>query len=277
MLVPDYAKAEEAALGLLADARSRAPLACLQEAADVIRIGQDLVPSAPLEAVVLSARLTTYAGRVITHCALRADLPALRTATHELRVLATHPPPIGTCLEVEALAATAELEQRAALTDKAPGEVISTLLERPGLLAAWSRRGSPTRLRQILPEHYPDSLEELRRERDLRGLRSADAASREWLRIQEDLRGQAQLRMLAVAVAGLAERAYRGSLAGPPNALLDAFLADPFRGKAFQFSLAPNGAEFSLWSVGADLRDDGGAEEWTETGPRDVTLHVALR
>jgi len=180
-------------------------------------------------------------------------------------------------LEVEALAATAELEQRAALTDKAPGQVVSALVERPGLLAAWSRQSSPSRLRQIVAEHYPDSLEELRRERDLRGLRSADAASREWLRIQEDLRGQAQLRMLAVAVAGLAERAYRGSLSGPPNALLDAFLGDPFRGKPFQFSLAPNGAEFSLWSVGADLRDDGGNDEWTETGPRDVTLHVALR
>lgn len=280
MRVPDYPKAVEASLGLLAQAQTQPPEACLQTAADVVRIGQDLVPSAPLEAVSVAARLTGVAARAAARCARHADLASLRKAAHELRVLATHPAPVGSALETEQLAAAAELQQRAALTDKPASAVFDTILARPQLLAAWSSYGGAARAREFQPERYPETMEDFRREQDFRARQSplhAKAAPAILAHIQDDMRGQAYLRMLCVAVSTLAERAYRGTLPSQPSALRDEALRDPFRGQPFRYRIAPNGVEFSLWSVGADLRDDDGSDEWTEAGPRDVTLHVALR
>jgi hypothetical protein len=280
LLVPEYPKLIEAALGLLAEAQTRAPEPCLQEAADVIRIGQDLVPSAPLEATSVAARLTALSARVIARCALHAELLQLRKTTHELRVLATHAPPTGSGIELEELASAHGWQERAALTGKTPAEVARTLWRRPQLLAAWSRYENPARFRSLVPEHYPDALEEWRREQDFR-LRESPETARLGAKVHEhlleDMRGQATLRMLCVAVSALAERAYRGSLPNPPSALRDAALADPFRGQPLRFRLSPNGAEFTLWSVAADFRDDDGSDDSTDNGPRDITLHVALR
>ncbi|MEY4583268.1 MAG: hypothetical protein RL701_7971, partial [Pseudomonadota bacterium] len=210
MLVPDYGDFLEAEVALLADAQGRPPEECLQQAIDVIRIGQDLVPFGPLEASSVATRVINLATRVIARCALHAELLVLRKATHELRVLAEHPAPIGTSLELEELAATSELRQRAALAGKSPVQVIETVFERPQLLAAWSRAGSPARYRHITAERYPDAMEEWRREQDYRSRQSvqaAQAAADVVHGIQDDMRGQAMLRMACVAVSALAERA----------------------------------------------------------------------
>jgi hypothetical protein len=220
--------------------------------------------------------LTTLASRVISRCALHAELLQLRKTSHELRVLATKPPPTGSGLELEELALDETLLQRSTLTGKPPLEVARTLWQRPQLLAAWERRGSAARFRRLTPDRYPDALEDFRREPDHDELAAPlrDAALE---RLLDDMRGHASLRMLCIAVSTLAERAYRGTMPAAPASLRDNALLDPFRSQPFGFRLSSNGAEFMLWSVGANFRDDGGKDDWGDQGPRDVTLHVALR
>lgn len=282
MRVPDYPSLMEASLGLLAEAQTLGPDGCLQQAVDVIRIGQDIVPSGPLEAPDVAARLAAFAARVVARCSRGAELTSLRRTSHELRVLAAHPAPIGSCIELEELSAAADMRKRAALSNKStPWHVAKTLLERPQLMAAWSLYDNPARFRQITPEKYPDAMEEWKREQDYRSRTSsgdvAAAASEVFTRIQQDMRAQAIVRMLCVGVSALAERAYRGNMPTAPAALKDTALADPYRGQPFRYSVSSNGVEMSLWSVGADFHDDNGAEEWTEAGPRDITLRFPLR
>lgn len=282
MRVPDYPSLIEAALGLLAEAQTAGSDMCLQEAVDVIRIGQDIVPSAPLEAPDVGARLNAFAAKVLARCARGAELTSLRRTSHELRVLATHPAPVGSCIELEELSAAVDLRKRAALTNKTtPWHVAKTLLERPQLMAAWSLYDNPARFRQLTPDHYPDAMEEWKREEDYRTRASASdvaaAAGQVLTRIQADMRAQAIVRMLAVGFSALAERAYRGSMPTSPAALKESALADPYRAQPFRYSVASNGVELAIWSVGADFRDDNGVDEWTEAGPRDIAVHFPLK
>jgi hypothetical protein len=280
MRVPAYPRLLEAALALLADAQNAGADACLQTAADVIRVGQDVVPAAPLEAASVAAQLTALAAPVIARCAARADLASLRRASHELRLLATHPAPTGSCIELEEVAGAMDLRRRAALTDKmSPLHVAKTLLERPKLLAAWSAHDTPSRFRQLTPEHYPDALEEWRREQDLRLQTHPEAAAtgdHVLAHLHDDMRGQALLRMLGIGVSTLAERAYRGNLPNQPTGLRDPALSDPYRGQAFNFRVTDRYPELTLWSVGEDFRDDGGSDESNGRTTRDVTLHFPL-
>jgi hypothetical protein len=278
--VPSYPTLIEAGLGLLAQAERGERENCLEIAADTIRLGQDLVPGAPLEAASAASHLSALAARVIPRCARDAELQTLRRASHELHVLAAHPPPIGSAIEFEELAQEMQLWRRSALTGQpTPWHVAQALLERPQLLAAWRLRESPTRFRQISGEHYPDAMEEWKREQDYRqqsGPELASAAGHVLARICDDMRGQAIVRMLALGVATLAERAYRGTLPQQPSGLRDAELVDPFRGQPFSFRVASNGAELTLWSVGEDFRDEAGSDDWSGPAPRDITLHFPL-
>lgn len=280
MLVPDYPKLLEAALALLAQAQDSEPTACLQLAADVLRVGQDVIAFAPLEAASVEARIAAFSARVVARCARHADLTALRRAAHELRVLATHPAPIGSALELEDLATAYTLQQRAALVGKAPWDVVTSVLERPQLLAAWHAYLHPERLREVSSDRYPDALELWKREHDLKVQVYPPAAAFEphaAARLTDDMRAQAIVRMLCVATQALAERAYRGNLPLDPAALHEPALIDPYQGQELRYRVAKNGAELTVWAVGPNLRDDGGSDEWTDTGPRDITVHVALR
>jgi hypothetical protein len=280
MLVPDYPKLMEATLSLLAQAQASDPSSCLQQAADVLRISQDIVPLAPLEAAAVEAHLAAFSARVLVHCAKTADLPTLRRTAHELRVLASHPAPIGSALELETLAAAQNLQQRAALAGKNPLQVISTILERPQLLLTWQSYLHPERLREVLPEHYPDSLEIWKREQDLllpTGPDNATVEAHVVSGLNDDRRAQALVRCLCVAFTALAERAYRGNIPADPAALQELALVDPYHGQRLHYRVAANGAEVTIWAVGPDMRDDGGSDDWTEAGPRDVAVHVALR
>jgi hypothetical protein len=279
--VPNYPGLIEAGLVLLVEAQQGSPEDCLQESADVIRIGQDVVTTAPLEAASAATHLSALAGRVMARCAQSADLASLRRAMHELRILATQPAPTGTCIELEELAAATELRKRAALSNKQkPWEVAKAMVQRPKLLAAWAIHDNPARFRQITADRYPDAMEDWKREQDYRlrsGTREMIAAAAGVLtRLQDDMRGQAIVRMLEIGLSTLADRAYRGKLPAKPSLLDDPLLVDPFRGQPFHFSVASNGAELTLWSVGADFHDDNASEEWNESMPRDVTLHFPL-
>jgi hypothetical protein len=90
------------------------------------------------------------------------------------------------------------------------------------------------------------------------------------------MRGQALLRMLTIGLATLADKAYRGKLPARPSNLDEPALADPYRGAAFNYRIAENGAELTLWSIGEDYKDDAGSAEWTETAPVDVVVRFAL-
>ena len=103
MRVPDYRALIDASLCVLVDAKNAGPSECLKAATDVIRLGQDLVPGAPLEAASASMRLTGLAARVVPRCALDADLATLRRSVHELNLLATHAPPTGAGIELQDL------------------------------------------------------------------------------------------------------------------------------------------------------------------------------
>jgi hypothetical protein len=281
MRVPNYARVVDAGLCLLADARRAPPAECLRMATDVIRLGQDLVPGAPLEAASAAARLTSLAARVIPRCALEADLPALRRSVHELYQLATHPAPTGGGIELQQLVAAMTLRDAAALTNKSgPREVLDTLLERPALLRSWKQIADATRFRRLSPTQYPDAVEEWKREQDFRsntGLPLVLGATGDVLdRLHEDMRGQALVRMLAVGVATLAERAYRGKLPDQPATLHDPALIDPFRGGPLGFRLNVAASELTLWAVGEDHHDDGGASDYRDAAPIDVVTRFAL-
>ncbi|HKP63229.1 MAG TPA: hypothetical protein VJV78_41110 [Polyangiales bacterium] len=281
MRIPNYPQIVDAGLVMLADARTLPPVECLRVAADVIRLGQDLVPGAPLAAASASARLTSLAARVVPRCALDADLATLRRAVHEYNVLATHPPPTGAAIEVQDLASSTEMRKRLSLTNKeGVGRVWGTLLERPQLLPAWDVFDRPARFRKLSPENYPDATVEWRQEQDYRAksdLPLSAANSRDVLeRLHDDMRGQAVLRMLTIGLATLADRAYRGKLPPRPTTLEEPSLADPYRGAAFNYRVADNGSELTLWSIGEDYKDDGGSSEWTDSAPVDVVVHFTL-
>ena len=280
LTVPDYPKLMEAGLALLAQAQSSEPAGCLQQVADVLRIGQDIVPYAPLEAASVAAHLAAFGARVMARCARNADLQALRRTSHELRVLATHPAPIGTAIEAEALAVASDLQRAAALTNKNPLQTFRTLQSRPQLLATFQGQLHPERFRQVLPENYPEALELWKREHDLQPPAGADAEAAEAhviARLNDDRRAQAIVRILCVALTALAERAYRGNMPLDPAVLQEKTLVDPYQGQRLRYRVAKNGVELTLWAVGPDMRDDGGSDEWSDAGPRDVTVHVALK
>ncbi len=281
MRVPNYQRVVDGGLCLLATARTAPPAECLRGAADVIRLGQDLVPGAPLEAASTFARLTSLAAKVVPRCAAEADLATLRRAVHEFQVLATHPPPTGAGIELEDLVTSAKLRSMAALSNKAsPGEVIQTLIERPGLLEAWTAFDRPARFRKLTPKEYPDAAVEWRHENDYRARASlpllAADASDVLDHLHDDMRGHAVLRMLTIGLATLADKAYRGKLPNRPSNLDEPALTDPYRGASFSFRFAENGAELALWSIGEDYKDDAGASSWTDQAPVDIVVRFAL-
>jgi hypothetical protein len=281
MRAPDYRRVIDAGLCLLADAKSAPPAECLRTAADVIRLGQDLVPGAPLEAASASTRLTSLAARIVPRCALEADLATLRRSVHEFNLLATHAPPTGAGIELQDLVTSQALRDSAALSNKdSPSLVAHTILTRPALLGTWAQLDHPARSRKLTPDHYPDSTLEWRREQEYRAKSPSPlvaANTRDVLdRLHDDMRGQAILRMLAIGVATLADKAYRGKLPARPSNLDEVELADPYRGGAFNWRIADNGSELTLWSIGEDYKDDGGSNEWSEVAPVDIVVRFAL-
>jgi hypothetical protein len=281
MRVPDYRTVVDASLCMLVDARSSGAAECLKAAADVIRLGQDLIPGAPLEAASASMRLTSLAAKVVPRCALDADLATLRRSVHELNLLATHAPPTGVGVELQDLVTSEGLREAGALVNKdSAGEVAHAILTRPVLLSTWEQFDHPSRARKLTPSNYPDVTVEWRREQDYRSKQRSPLAAAETQdvldRLHDDMRGQATLRMLAIGVATLADKAYRGKLSSRPSNIDEPELADPYRGGTFNWRFAESGAELTLWSIGEDYKDDGGSSEWTDAAPVDIVVRFPL-
>ncbi|MDD9967802.1 MAG: hypothetical protein OXR73_16320 [Myxococcales bacterium] len=279
MPVPPYPKALDAALLLLARASTLEPDACLAASADVARIGQDLVPGAPLEASSVSMRIASLTAYAVRSCARRATARGLQRAERAFRELATHPPPVGHGLELADLVAGVEVRKASSLGRDADHiGILRTLQSRPERLKSWAYYDDPHRFRAWSPSAYPETLERWREEdtwRSQSGRPDVAAASAErigWL--QDDMRGQAILRALTVALSALAERERRGRMPPEPAALRLPSLVDPFSGRPLRQRFDPASLELTVWSVGEDLRDGNAEETWNERAPLDVIVRL---
>lgn len=281
MPAPAYPRAIDAALLMLAHALTQEPDACLEEAADAARFGQDLVPGAPLEAASVAARIASLASPLAARCAQGASQSAMLRAAHEFHVMATSAPPIGGNIEFTDLLLLAELRDRANLFSPHGGaSAWSRLQQRPGLYDAWAYFDRPQRWRSLRSTGYPETLATWRREHEWRARATAPLVAREsagvlgW--IYDDMRGQALLRATAVGLATLADRTRQGRIPATPVGIGHAALRDPFSGRSLRWRVAQDGSEITLWAVGEDLRDDKGTDEWAPQAPLDVAVHVGF-
>jgi len=281
MPVPDYPLLLDAALVSLGSASIARGDGCLTIAADTIRYGQDLVTGAPMEASSVSARIASIASRVAGYCVADASPQGLRRAAAEFRILATQAPPTGSGIEVADLLAAMEVRRLSALTnDDGFATLAERLRKRTRLYSEWKFLGRPSKWRKIAPESYPGALDDWRGEHDLRvrsdheTVRRATVGVLDWL--YDDMRGQALTRAMAVGLATVAERARRGRMPRQPLGIRDAGLRDPFSGADLGFRIAQDGGELTLWSVGEDMRDDRGTDEWGTEAPLDVVVHLRL-
>jgi len=279
--LPSYPLVMDAVLLALADGARVSADECLLACADVIRLGQDLVPGAAIEAASVSMRITSVASPVLVRCAAQASADALFRAARELHVLATHPPPTGSTIEVADLMAKIRLRGLAELLPDDSGDSPFTRLRRrPGLLDAWAYFDNPARWRELSADRYPRALETWLKEHEWRArsgmplVASATADIDGWL--LDDMRGQALVRAAAVGLATLAERVRRKRMPREPINLDDPALHDPFNGQQLKWRSSADAAELTLWSIGEDRRDDKGSSEWTPQAPRDVVLHFKL-
>lgn len=278
---PDYVRFVDAMLYVLADAGRLPPDACLPAACDAVRLGQDLVPGAPLEAASVSMRITSLAAPVIARCARGASYAALVNAARELHLMASNPPPTFGGIELADTQALVRIRDLSSVWPPPPGEnPIKRLQRRPVLIEAFKHFDKPARWRAVSPTKYPQALQtwieeqEWRDRSELPLVREASGDVTGFL--SDDMRGQALIRVLTVGLATLAERVNRERLPREPINLKDPALADPFNGRPLLWRVASDGGELSIWSVGEDLRDDKGSSEWAKQAPLDVTIHFSL-
>jgi hypothetical protein len=253
-------------------------------ATDAIRVGQDLVPGARLEAASVSMRIASLAASVVAQCARGASLDGLARAARELGILASHAPTAGAGIEVADLCARLELRSMAQLmpsadsaTDESP---LVRLRRRPALIEAAAPLANPARWRALSPDKYPSSRDQWMQELDWRSrsqlplLATATAEVDGWL--YDDMRGQAIVRALAVGVSTMAERARRKKLPREPTNLGDPAFRDPFNATPLKWRINLDGSELTVWSVGENLRDDKGSGDWMPQAPVDVVVHFQL-
>lgn len=282
LAVPDYPRVLDAALLLLAHGVVGGANLCLEVAADVVRLGQDLVPGAPLEAVSVAARLATLATRVASRCAGDAGRAEVARAAREFHALAKRPPAVGSAIESRDLLTLVELRSRADLfSPRSTDPIWTRLWKRPEVFDAMERLGEPSRWRTLASSSYPESLEAWRSEHQWRASSRLPLVSEESVGVlgfvYDDMRGQAVVRAAAVAFATLSERLRRGKIPERPEGIDDGALRDPFTDRQLRWRVAQDGSEITVWSVGEDLRDDKGIDDWTTEAPLDVAVHMAFR
>jgi hypothetical protein len=147
--LPSYPLVIDAVLLALGTAAAGGPDDCLLIAADVLRLGQDLVPGATLEASSVAMRIASNTAPVIAHCAEHAGSDAILRAARELHELATHPPPTFGGIELADLAAEVQLRAMTALPSPEGDSPLKRLRRRPALFEAWQRLSKPTRWREL--------------------------------------------------------------------------------------------------------------------------------
>lgn len=281
MPLPQYPLVIDAALLALGHAARSSADDCLVIGADVVRMGQDLIPGATLEAASISTRITSLAAPVIARCASEASTDAILRAARELNLMATHAAPTGGGVELADMLAQVQLRHMCELPAPEGDSTFMRLRRRPALFEAWTHFLGPTRWRELTPDKYPAALETWQHEHEWRSRSElalvADVTAHVQTWLYEDMRGQALLRTLSVGVATLAERSRRGRTPREPVTLNEPALVDPYNGQALKWRITQDGTELSIWSVGEDRRDDKGSSDWTTQAPIDVVVHFRLR
>lgn len=282
LTVPDYPRMVDAVLLLLGTGMLGGKDVCLAQGVDAMRIGQDLVPGGPLEAGSVAMRIASLASHVITHCVQDAEPNLMARTAQELKTLAKHPPPVGQAVEAADIAGAVELREQANLySTRVPQQPWTRLQRRGELFEAWAMLQQPTRWRAIDPTDYPKSLTSWRREQDWRARAQAPIVTARsghvlgWL--YDDMRGQAIIRASAITVATALEYKRRGKIPRQPVGLGDPALRDPYSGHDMRWRVSDDGSELAVWSVGEDVRDDGGSDEWALQAPLDVVVRIDLK
>jgi hypothetical protein len=274
---PDYPRVLDAVMIMLAQAEAAGASDALEGADDAIRIGQLLIPGGPLEATSVASRITALASRVIGRQATHASQVALIGTARELHMLAKNPAPTGVGLELADIQAAARVREAAAHKSGTPWAAVSA---RKALFEAWAVYDTPSRWRELDPTDYPAALATWRSEGERRASSElpfvSDASRGVTGFLFDDMRGQALLRCLAVGVATLADRARTGKLPREPLGFKDPVLRDPFSGRILAWRVTQDGSDLAVWSVGENLRDDLGNDEWEGQAPLDVIVHFTL-
>ena len=245
----------------LALAQDAGPAECLRVGAQVVRMGQDAAAGGGILGLVIGATMTQEAVKVSARCAARASADERRTARVELELLATHTPPPGSAMELEALLTCAAALGMAAGAPLVPlgSEDLATWRLSDDAFAALPRVCERSAAWRALP--YPALLHAVDRED-----RARAASHNRWLAIAgpdhlrmfvRDASAQAQLRALVVALGDADERSGARGAHAPP---------DPFTGRALR--VERTAVEVRVRSVGPDRHDDGGAGD-------DLVVHVA--
>ncbi|MEO0326285.1 MAG: hypothetical protein AAF447_25275, partial [Myxococcota bacterium] len=236
----DDAALDRGILALLASAATLEPGSCLRRAGAAIRIGQDRSVGLGVAERLRGLRVPVAARRVVLGCATRAfrggGQRALDEAAAQLRLLASHPPPVAPAVQREQLANAAGQVDDARALLAAQGPMAAEL--RAALRAAKAFLDAGLALGALRSDAYPAQLA---------------APPETWPpSVVEDASAQGVLRALGAAVALLAAELRTGT---PPTAAPDdAALADPFTGAPFQLEAMPLG--FQLLSLGPDGRRD---------------------
>lgn len=274
---PDYVRVLDAVMLMLSQAEAAGANEALEVSTDAIRIGQLLIPGGPLEAASVASRISALAARVIGRQATHATPAALINAAKELHLLAKNPAPTGVGLELADIQAAARVREAAARKSGTPWGAVSARKE---LFAAWAVYDAPERWRELDPADYPAAVATWRGEGERRASSElpfvADASRGVTGFLFDDMRGQALVRCLAVGVATLSDRARTGKLPREPLGFKDPTLRDPFSGRNLNWRVTQDGTDLAVWSVGENMRDDFGTDEWSGQAPLDVTVHFTL-
>lgn len=278
--VPDYPKVIDAALLMLAEGRAGGPAACMVTAADVVRMGQDLVPGGPLEASSVSARLTAIAMPVLARCSTEADEDALMEALRSLRALHEHAPSIVPALQLRRLLLASEVVKRNAERSGQAFAWLSGSAERTQEREAVDRLIEPNpRLLDAGP--YPELVDAVRLEQQRQqqlGIASDPALADEILGfVYDDMRGAALLRAGVIGLSTVVWYVRHDHLPREPVGVHDPELLDPFTGRALYYRFNEVEHTLVLWSTGEDRRDGGGNTAWSSDAPRDVVLRFPIK
>lgn len=279
MAVPDYERVVDGTLRVLAVGRGGTAAQCMGAATSAIRLGQDIIPGSPIEAISVSARITTLASAVLLRCAPRAAPGELRDTLRELRVLVQNPPPAAQGFRLAELLLGVEQARLGQISANwRPLAFAETVARRRRIMNEMNLLVDSS---SAFPEgRYLAWLDTLRvRDARLRAagrLDLADSLGRGVGFLYDYMRGEAALRATTVGIATMLSYARGGRMPERLVGLSDPQFADPFSGRPLLHRFSRAEHALFIWSLGEDLRDGGGADGWTAEAPEDVVVMVRL-
>ncbi len=225
---------------LLVSALGRTPGECLAICADVLRLAQDRAAGTGLVPLMI---LAAHAEDVLVlgaRCIGEADRAALEEAARELAMLAAHPAPTGSALEVEALVMGAALrDAMGSGSSLAPSDSwIDRARYSWDTLEAWELLMGEPASRRTIGDDYPADIDRMRRwQADIAARDNAliDMAATDYARfLARDAVTRAIVRLLLIAAR--VRLAHDAPPDAAPALLADPELLDPTSGHPFTWA-----------------------------------------